>query len=88
MMNDLSNFVRLELTELCTAALTAKSLLRWCKPLGVPEVWVSDTASLFKNRVMKTLEGALRVKHGFAVANLPLSNETCERMMRDVVRAL
>ena len=51
--------------------------------MGVPEVWVSDTASHFKNRVMKTLEGALRVEHRFTVANLPWSNGTCERMMRD-----
>ena len=32
---------------------------------------------------MKTLEGALRVKHMFAVANSPWSNGTCERIMRE-----
>ena len=50
---------------------------------------VSDTASHFKNRVMKmkTLERALRMDHRFAVANSPWSNGTCERMMREVVRA-
>ena len=37
---------------------------------------------------MKTLEGALRVEHRFAVANSPWSNGTCERMMSEVVRAL
>ena len=47
------------------------SLLRWCKTLGVPEVWVGDTASHFKNRVMKKLEGVLRIEHIFAVANPP-----------------
>ena len=54
----------------------------------MPKVWVSDTASHFKNRVMKTLEGTLRVEHRFAVANSPWSNGTCERMMRGVVRVL
>ena len=49
---------------------------------------VSDTGSHFKNRVMKTLEGALRVEHRFAVDNSPWSNGTCKRMMREVVRAL
>ena len=87
-MDDLSNFVWLEPMESCTAAPTAKYLLRWCKTLGAPEVWVSATASYFKNRVMKALEGALRVEHRFAVANSPWSNGTCERMMREMVRAL
>ena len=49
---------------------------------------MSDTASHFKNRVMKTLEGALWVEQRFAVANLPWSNGTCERMMPEVVHAL
>ena len=49
---------------------------------------MSDTASHFKNRVMKTLKDALRVEHRFAVANSPWSNGTCERIMREVVRAL
>ena len=35
---------------------------------------MSDTASHFKNRVINTLEGALRVEHRFAVANFPWSN--------------
>ena len=88
MMDDLSNFVWLEPTESCTTASTAKHLLRWCKTLGVPEVWVSDTASHFKNRVMKTLERALRMEHRFAGAYLPYSNGACKRIMREVVRAL
>ena len=88
MMDDSSNFVWLESTESCTAASTAKHLLRWCKTLGVPEVWVSDAASHFNNRVMKTLEGALRVEQRFAVANSPWSNGTCKRMLSEMVRSL
>ena len=87
MMDNLSNLVWLEPTESCKAASTAKRFLSWCKTFGIPEVWVSDAASHFKNLV-KTLEGALRVEHRFTVANLPWSNGTCERMMREVVRAL
>ena len=49
---------------------------------------MSDTALYFKNRVKKALEGALRVEHSFAIANSPWSNGTCERMIREVVRAL
>ena len=62
MIENLSNFVWLEPTESCTAASTAKRLLRWCKTLEVPVVWVSDTALHLKNHVMKTLEEPLRVR--------------------------
>ena len=49
---------------------------------------MSDTASHFNTRSMKTPKGALRVEHRFAVANSPWSNGTCEWMMREVVRTL
>ena len=49
---------------------------------------MSDTASRFKNRLMKTLKGALRVERRFAVANSSWSNGTRERMIRELVRAL
>ena len=51
-------------------------------------MWVSDTAAHFKNRVIAQLSDALKVDHRFAVAYTPWSNGTCERMVREVVRAL
>ena len=36
--------------------------------MGVPRVWVSDTATHFKNRVIAQLSDALKVDHRFAVA--------------------
>ena len=56
-MDDLSNFVSLEpaeacTAEACTAQVTGKHLLNWCKTMGVPRVWVSDTATHFKNRLI------------------------------------
>ena len=59
-MDDLSNFVSLEPTEACTAEVTAKHLLNWCKTMGVPRVWVSDTTTHFKNRVISQLSDAQR----------------------------
>ena len=50
-MDDLSNFVSTEPVVVCTAGATADSLLTWCKTLGVPCVWVSDTATHFKNAI-------------------------------------
>ena len=67
-MDDVSNFVSLEPSEACTAEFTAKHLLNWCKTMGVPHVWVSDTATHFKNRVRAQLSDALKVGHRFAVA--------------------
>ena len=48
-MDYLSNFVSLEPAEACTAEVTAKHLLNWCKTTGAPRVWLSDTATHFKN---------------------------------------
>ena len=71
-MDDLSNFVSLKPAEACTAEVTAKHLLNWCKTMGVPRVWVSDTATYFKNRVIAQLSDTLKVDHRFAVAYTPV----------------
>ena len=52
--------------------------------MGVPRVWVSNTATHLKNRVIAQLSDALKVYHRFAVAYTPWSNDTCERMVREV----
>ena len=51
-------------------------------------MWVSDTATLFKNAILTRLHEALRVDHQFAVAYSTWSNGTCERMVKEVVRSL
>ena len=66
MIDDMSNWVWLEPTEACTARLTAQHFLTWCKIIGVPEeVWVSVTASHFKNQIMAALEKSLCVDRRF-----------------------
>lgn len=47
--------------------------MAWCKTLGVPDVFVSDTASYFKNHMMAALEKSLGIDRKFAVANSPWS---------------
>ena len=54
---------------------------------GTPSL-VSETATHFKNTILIRLREALQVDHKFAVAYSPRSNGTCERMVKDVVRAL
>ena len=56
--------------------------------MEVSRVWVSDTATYFKNRVIAQLSDALKVDHRCAVAYTPWSNGTGERMVREVVPAL
>ena len=70
-MDDLSNFVSMEPVAVCTTEATAVSLLTWCKTLGVPRVWVSDTPTHFKNAILTRLREALRVGHQFAITYSP-----------------
>ncbi|CAM9745453.1 unnamed protein product, partial [Sphacelaria rigidula] len=72
-MDDLSNFVALEPVAVRTAESTAASLLNWCEHLGVPRMWVNDTATHFKNAILARLREALHVDHLFAVAYSPWS---------------
>ncbi|CAN0059863.1 unnamed protein product [Sphacelaria rigidula] len=88
-MHGLSNFVSLEpVAAVCTAESTPASLLNWCKTLGVPRVWVSDTATHFRNVIFARLREALHVDHQFEVAYSPWSNGTYERIVKEVVRVL
>ena len=83
-MDDLSNFVSLEPAEACTAEVTAKHLLNWCKTMGVPRMWVSDTATHFKNRVIAQLSDA----QSFCCGQLPVVQWVLLTHGREVVRAL
>ncbi|CAM9729148.1 unnamed protein product, partial [Sphacelaria rigidula] len=87
-MDDLSNFAAVEPVAMCTAESTAAYLLNWYNTLGMPHVWASDTATHFKNAILARLREALHVDHPFAVACSPWSNGTCERMVKEEVRAL
>ena len=49
---------------------------------------MSDTATHFKNAILTRLREALLVDHQFAVAHSPWSNDTCERMVKEVGRSL
>ena len=69
-MDDLSIFVSMEHVEVCTAEATAASLSTWCKALGVPRVWVSDTATHFKNAILTSLREALRVDHQLSLIHI------------------
>ena len=84
-MDALSYFVSLDSAEACTAEISTCSI---GARLWGYRVWVSDSATHFKNRVIVQRSDALKVDHRFSVAHTPWFNRTCERMVREVVRAL
>ena len=54
----------------------------------MPNVFVSDQGSHFKNLVMEELARLLSVKHQFTVAYCPCSNGTVERLNRELKKVL
>ena len=69
MKEDITGSVILETSAVANATHAAQSLQRWCSTLGVPSVLVSDTASHFKNQLLRKLADGLGVNHQFTVAN-------------------
>lgn len=55
---------------------------------GIGRVWISDTASYFRNCVPAKLKKALKVDNQFAVVYTPWSNCTCERMAMEIILTL
>lgn len=49
-------------------------------------MWVSDTASHFKNGGLLSVADTLRTSHHFAVAGSAWTNGTVGRMMREIIR--
>lgn len=66
MMEDVSDFVRLESVQSCTGAAQAFNEL--CIIFGPPRVCVCDTETHFKEMLMALLAEALNVDHHFAFA--------------------
>lgn len=52
--------------------------------LGVPRIWVGNTVSHLKNRILTKVKEAQ--KKTFAVAYTPRWNSTCERMVTKEIR--
>lgn len=47
---------------------SARILINWCALMGVPRVWVSDTAAHFMNGLLTMLVEILGTEHRFSVA--------------------
>lgn len=56
--------------------------------MGVPAIWVTDTATHSENKILSTFGKVLCVDQCLATAYLPFSNCACKHMMREIVPAL
>jgi transposase InsO family protein len=68
--------------------VVAEAILDWISRFGIPEMFVSDRGSHFKNLIMQELSRLLSVKHHFTVAYSPWSNGTVERLNRELKKLL
>jgi hypothetical protein len=81
--DDFSQMVWLEPAAAASSEMAARGILEYCAAYGVPKIWVSDNGSHFKNEVLGYLREALGSDHRFGVANVPFSNGTSERMVKE-----
>jgi hypothetical protein len=86
--DDFTEMCLLEPCVAATAEMAARGILEWASIYGMPEVWVSDNATHFKNQVLERLQALTGCDHRFTVANTPFSNGTVERMVQEVVKVM
>ena len=86
LMDDVSRFVWLEKTVSCSMGVAARSVVKWCASVGVPEAFTSDGGTHFTGQVMRMVSSRLGVVRHFGAANVSWSHWTVERMNREVVK--
>jgi hypothetical protein len=65
-----------------------EALTQWHARFGIPQMFISDQGSHFKNAVMTKLANSLRVHHRFTVAHSPRGNGTVEVVNRHLLKIL
>ena len=83
--DDLSGYVRLELTNSADAQHSASVLAKWTRVFTSPEIWVSDQGSHFKNELLNQLAHEHRISQNLTVAYSPWVNGTVASVMRSVL---
>lgn len=86
LVEDISGFVSLEPAQSCSAAPTARILIRWGAIFGPPKVWISDTATHSEGGLMTMLAEACGVHRRFAVAHSAWTNGTPEGYKKEANR--
>lgn len=64
----------------------AASLVDWCLDFGVPEGFMSEGSTHFKNDTLYMLSELLRLKKHFTLPYKPWSNSAVERLRKELLR--
>ena len=68
-----------------TAIFAARAIIRWASQYGLPDWWISDGGSHFKNDVMRELAECLGVEHHITLAYCPWANGGVEVVGKDLL---
>jgi transposase InsO family protein len=88
LMDEATHYVELVACDSPTAEVVAAAMLNWYSRFGIASVWVSDSGSHFKNKVIADLNRRLKTRQQFILAYTPWKNGTVERVNRDIVQVL
>jgi hypothetical protein len=86
--DDASSFCHLEAVEVPTAETSALHIERWASQFGMPQTWVSDGGSHYKNETLKELRRRYGALHHITLAYCPWSNGTVESFMSQILKVL
>ena len=68
-----------------TAIIAARAIITWSAQFGLPEWWISDGGSHFKNEVLRELAECLGVEHHITLAYCPWANGGVEVVGKDLL---
>jgi transposase InsO family protein len=86
--DDASSFIQLDAAIEPTADVTCDSLQSWGSRFGIPQTWVSDRGTHFKNSVIEEMRRRYGAIHHFVLAHCPWANGTVETFMSQILRVL
>ncbi|KAH9110622.1 hypothetical protein LEN26_013685 [Aphanomyces euteiches] len=86
--DDLTHFVKLVACDSPTSQVTVDAIMEWSALFFVPQVWISDGGTHFKNTVMKELASRLKAQHNIVLAYCPWRNGSVERVNRDILSVM
>lgn len=71
-----------------SAENAATAIIEWCSMFGVPNTFMSDGPTHFKNETLRLVSNGLKVRHHFTLAYCPWSNGAVERLGRELISVL
>lgn len=71
-----------------SAENAAVAIIDWCAALGVPNGFMSDGPTHFRNETVRLISKGLKVPHHFTLPYSPWSNGAVERLGRELLRVM